>query len=72
MKDDLLKPECMNPQCTRHQSARGLCSNCFQIARRLIRQELISWDDLVKAGKALPKRLPGRKASIARKWMLEK
>ncbi len=40
--------ECMSPSCTRPVYCRGVCRSCYYAARRLIKNEKTTWEDLEK------------------------
>ena len=63
---------CLIPACKKWARVRGLCPECYKVARRLIGEGKASWEELVKAGCALEAGKCGRRASEARVWMLGK
>lgn len=63
--------KCLNPSCTRQKKYRGLCEACYQVANRLIREKLTTWQDLYSAGKCERAQTRGAKgASKAMAWFL--
>lgn len=46
-------PACLCGECESPVYARGLSTPCYQAAARLVRAEVTTWDELVKAGLAL-------------------
>lgn len=47
------EPEkCLYPGCQNAAETRGLCINHYQIAGRLVRQGVVTWDRLIANGKA--------------------
>lgn len=63
------KPEkCLNPDCKRERRTRGLCNPCYVIALRLVSEGAVDWEQLEKAGKAIP---PGRDRVVGTtEWLL--
>jgi hypothetical protein len=46
------KPKCL--VCDLQATRRGLCTNCYHSARRMVRDKDATWDKLVANGLALP------------------
>jgi hypothetical protein len=65
--------ECLVPGCKKKAMSRGLCRNDYSVARYMINTGRVSENDLVLAGKMLPKKAPsgGGNISLARKWFEE-
>jgi len=52
---------CLNPECNREcDGPRGLCLACYQTARKYVRQNKATWEDLENAGLATKPRMRGR------------
>ena len=49
----LMKTTCLNPACDGEVYARGLCSGCYNTARRLVLQGRTTWEKLKAEGKSL-------------------
>jgi hypothetical protein len=64
-------PACLVPNCKRPVIRRGLCDSDYNAAARLVRDGVISWIELEKAGKALP-RMKSGPANESRKFFLGK
>lgn len=63
----MYKPKCLNPECDGLFYARGLCITCYECARRYVSDGKITWSQLEKQGKALPK---GSQRRTVAKWLL--
>lgn len=50
---------CVGCDRERRVRCRGLCESCVSVARRSVKRGEVTWDDLVKAGIALPGRHRG-------------
>lgn len=59
--------KCLNPNCDHEPRYRGLCWTCYAAARKLIKEQKLSWVDLEAAGAASPAKRP---RSSARDWLL--
>jgi hypothetical protein len=42
---------CRKPRCQRNAESRGLCGSCYAVARRLVEDNAITWDELLRRGK---------------------
>lgn len=62
--------KCLKPDCKKPASYRGLCNADYCIASRLVRDDKTTWDDLVKAGKALP--VSTKRTSRNQQWFTTK
>jgi len=62
--------KCLRPDCDRSEKHRGLCSPCYQAASELVRCNVVTWEALVTAGKALFMNKASRKGA-PQKWLLE-
>ena len=60
--------KCLNPDCTKEGATRGLCTPCYQCARRLIKLGQTSWKALEDAGRATK---PGNASSKTIEWLLK-
>jgi len=56
-------PKCLTPGCDNNASTRGICVACYQTARREIRRNTITWEELEKMGLTLPTRRKRRPIS---------
>ena len=56
-------PECIIPKCSNIQNpndwARGLCMRCYGIAKKRVEAGVVTWEELVGLGLALPKESEG-------------
>ncbi len=50
------KLSCVIPDCHRVRATRGLCWNCYQSARTIIKTGSESWKSLEEKGVCLPKK----------------
>jgi len=64
------KDSCLNPECGRNQSVRGLCQSCYSTARGLVAAHLTSWSSLEDLGKCLPAQTA--LFEQRRQWFLDK
>ena len=71
-KGKLMSQKCLNPNCKKAEYVRGVCSSCYRIALRLVKEKKISWDALIKNKKILPKRVRGPFMGKKMKWFLGK
>lgn len=60
--------ECLNPECDGLASTRGLCLGCYQVARRLVKENKTTWATLVAAGRCRASTKPGGNTSA---WLLK-
>jgi hypothetical protein len=60
------KTECVVEQCYDIVKTRGLCHKCYQYASKLVRRGLVTWEDLEKRGKSLPRKRLSRMS-----WFME-
>jgi hypothetical protein len=56
--------------CDKPVYGRGLCAKAYHIARQLIKDGKLTWEDLERRGKALPPKQYTAKESVV-KWLLE-
>lgn len=60
--------KCLRPDCNNNTYARGLCSSCYGLAARLVRENKTTWKYLIANDKC--KEYSGNRQSKA-KWFLE-
>jgi hypothetical protein len=60
--------KCLRPGCSAKVYARGLCESDYEIARRLVKNKLTTWDALAEAGKVKKPARVGRATRID--WFL--
>lgn len=59
------RPRCLTKGCAGKAHSRGLCPACYRVARHHIGKGIVTWDDLVDLGLALPdKRSTGSAAAF--------
>jgi hypothetical protein len=59
------KKQCVADNCRGAVLARGLCSACYQIARKMIRDGTVEdWNAIEKLGFATPQVAPGKKSAF--------
>lgn len=63
--------KCIVPGCENKIYCRGLCQNCYGVARYMIRRKKVTEKQLVKSGKMLPPKTPTTKKSDAYRWFEE-
>lgn len=56
---------CIIPNCTRQAVCRGLCTTCYQNAKKQVCRGIITWDELISLGLLLPRKLQRSPFSIA-------
>ena len=65
--------ECLFPECKLQEKSRGLCAKHYQYTYLLVKQEKVSWDELVAEGRALPAYSGGKwnapEVLAFRKWL---
>lgn len=59
---------CLFDTCEEEPKARGLCATHYSYAFRLVKEKKITWDELVKQGKALASHSKSRSKVID--WFL--
>ena len=63
--------KCLNPYCGRMCTyARGLCHNCYDLARRHVADKRTTWAAMEKAGKCLPAKHSVTDLGPRRAWFL--
>lgn len=62
--------KCLNPNHDREAMARGLCRNCYSTAAALIRKGRTTWEELERAGKALPNKNTTKSQCSPTEWLL--
>lgn len=66
------EPACLNPaHSDRPAEIRGLCHTCYSTALALIHKKATTWENLVKAGRALNPLPSKRPAGTIKTWLLE-
>ena len=60
MKKAKKASKCLNPNCERTSSARGLCRSCYVVAMTAVRHKETTWKKLEATGKCLPSSHPTR------------
>lgn len=48
--------KCLNPKCERMEAVRGLCGSCYTTAAKLVKAKEITWEELEKNGRCLPRK----------------
>lgn len=67
---DPIGPLCIVKGCESKARTRGLCDGCYRIAVGVIKKYKLTWDKLVKHGKALDvQRKPSKKVAWFIDWI---
>ena len=61
------KVKCLNPRCQKEAATRGLCPNCYGVARRLVKKGVVTWEMLQKHGRV---QKPGVTCNATQTWLL--
>lgn len=59
--------KCLNPHCQKEAATRGLCIGCYNVARRLVKKGIVTWETLQKHGRV---RKPGDTSNATQAWLL--
>ena len=59
--------KCLVTGCVRHAEGRGLCRSCLSLASKLVKEKKVTWEELEKRSKCLPK---GEQRRTRAKWFL--
>jgi len=44
--------KCLIPGCEREGMCRGMCTNCYQLANKRVKQKRVTWKELIEVGLA--------------------
>lgn len=62
--------KCLNPNCERQATVRGICPVCYGRACELVRNGLITWEKLEETGRTLKRKRGGRGLGSTKQWLL--